>query len=201
MRVMMSLSFLPEVDMKRNLKIVFLSSLLVGFINVTQALGQPHQQPSEAPMAQRNFGGDPIRQLNLTPEQREQIRSIREQGRAERTVVNQRLGEASRALEEVLDSDSPDETVVEQRMREVAAAQAAAMRLRILTEVKIRRVLTSEQRTLLRTMRHQAHRDRRERRLDAPAERLRRREERNQRVQERRNSMAPRGDAQAKPTP
>ena len=65
-------------------------------------------------------------------------------------------GETYRALEEVLDADNPDETLVEQRMREVATAQAASMRMRILTEVRIRRVLTPEQLNTLRTLRQQA---------------------------------------------
>ena len=76
-------------------------------------------------------GGDPIRQLNLTPEQREQIRSIRQQMSMERAAINQRVAEANRALEAALDSDNPDEAAVEQKMRELAAAQADAMRMRI----------------------------------------------------------------------
>ena len=141
--------------------------------------GQTAQQQPAAPETQQGgVGGDPIRQLNLTPEQREQIRSIREHNKVERAAINERVRDSNLALEEALNSDNPDEAVVEQRVREVAAAQAAAMRMRILTEVRIRRVLTAEQRIILRSLQQQAKEIRRERLLVAPEERQQRREER-----------------------
>ena len=99
----------------------------------------------------------------MTPEQREQIRAIREGNKVERAEINQRVREANRVLEEALDSDNPDEAVVEQRMRDLGAAQAAAMRMRILTEVKIRKVLTREQLVILRNLRLQARQGDRQR--------------------------------------
>jgi Spy/CpxP family protein refolding chaperone len=80
-------------------------------------------------------------------------------------------------LEDALDTDTPDEASVEQRMRELSAAQAEAMRMRVSTEVKIRRVLTLEQRALLRSLRQQAQDLRRER-IEARGERQRRRQQR-----------------------
>lgn len=138
-----------------------------------QPTSPPQQALPEQPPQQGNFGGDPIRQLNLTPEQREQVRAIRESNKAERAEINLRVREANRALQEALDSDSLDEAVVEQRMRELGAAQAAAMRMRIQTEVKVRKVLTREQLVILRNLQLQAQQN----------ERLRRREERQQRRQ------------------
>ena len=122
---------------------------------------QDQQTTSEA--RQGGFGGDPIRQLNLTPEQREQIRTIRETNKVERAAIGVRVRDANRALEEALDSDEPDEAMVEQRMRELGAAQSEAMRMRILTEVRIRRVLTREQLKILRGLRLQARQTERER--------------------------------------
>jgi Spy/CpxP family protein refolding chaperone len=146
-------------------------------------------QPPNSPEAQPAAGGDPIRQLNLTPEQREQVRSIRQQTNGERTAINQRVGEANRALEAALDSDNPDESTVEQKMKDLAAAQADAMRMRISTEVKIRRVLTVEQRAILRALRLEARELQRER-LEIRDQRQRRREERpNPRNQ--RNGLGP----------
>lgn len=171
------------------------SSLSFGQTPQTQT-GSPQPQPGGAME-------DPIRQLNLTPEQREQIRSIRQQTNSERAAINQRVGEANRALEEALDSDNPDELRVEQHMRDLAAAQADAMRMRISTEVKIRRVLTVEQRALLRTLRQQAREMRRER-LEVRDERQRRREERQNVLRNQRNGVgpfAPDRDMQRKPRP
>jgi Spy/CpxP family protein refolding chaperone len=175
------------------------------FFFTAPALGQTvQQQESAAPdLQQRRLAGDPIQQLNLTPEQREQIRTIRQQNQTERATINERVRETSRALEVVLDSDSPEEAVVEQRMREAAAAQAAAMRMRILTEVRIRRVLTTEQRSLLRTLRQQANQMRRQRPLNGPDERLRRRQEQRS-LQSERNGISPlfpRRDAQKRVRP
>ena len=53
------------------------------------------------------------------------------------------------------------------------------MRMRILTEVRIRRVLTLEQRNTLRTLRQQARATRRERLQVKPEERQKRRQERS----------------------
>ena len=55
---------------------------------------------------------------------------------------------ASSALDQALDTD--DENLIEQRINEVATAQAAQLRMRIHTEMMIRRELTSEQLATLR---------------------------------------------------
>lgn len=193
-----------EVFMKHNEQLLTSLAALVFFIAAPSICGQTvqKQEPELPPSQQRRLAGDPVRQLNLTPEQRQQIRTIREQNQTERAAINERVRETNRALEAVLDSDSPDEGVIEQRMLEAAAAQAAAMRMRILTEVRIRRVLTSEQRNLLRTLRQQAKQFRRERPLNNP-ERLRRRDEQRS-LQNPRNSMGPlfpRRDAQRRARP
>jgi Spy/CpxP family protein refolding chaperone len=139
----------------RNNRLVFaLFAALVFFATISSVYAQAEQQQAAA--QQNGAIVDPIRQLNLTPEQREKIRSIREQTKAERVAITERIRETNRALEEILDADNPDEAVVEQQVRDAAAAQAAAMRMRILTEVRIRRVLTPEQIRMLRVFRQQA---------------------------------------------
>ena len=143
--------------MKHKVPVSLLIAAFLFFLAAPSDYGQvPQQQANQAETQQAAPQNDPIRQLNLAPEQREKIRSIREQNKSERAAINERTREAYRALEEVLDVDNPDETLVEQRLREVATAQAASMRMRILTEVRIRRVLTPEQLNTLRTLREQA---------------------------------------------
>jgi Spy/CpxP family protein refolding chaperone len=134
---------------------------------------------------------DPVRQLNLTAEQREQVRAIREQNKSERAAINQRVAEANRALEASLDVENPDEAVVEERVREVAAARASAMRMRILTEVRIRRVLTAEQRIVLRSLQQQAKEIRRQRLQNDRDEKQRCREERTPGSENQRNGIEP----------
>jgi Spy/CpxP family protein refolding chaperone len=178
--------------MKHNRKILTLLAALICFAAVPAASGQagpPAEQ--QTPESQPGGGGDPIRQLNLTPEQRQQIRSIREQNRDERARINESLREANEALNEALNSDEPVEGVVEQRLRDLATAQAAAMRMRVITEIRIRRVLTLEQRRILKTLQQEAIRNRQERRLDNAEDRQRRRQEQNRGLQNPRNGLGP----------
>ena len=177
--------------MKHNGRILTLLTLLavIGFPSAVAAVSAQTTQQAAAPQPQQG-GGDLIRQLNLTPEQVEQIRSIRENNKSERTAIKDHLDDANRALEEALNSESPDEAVVEQRLREVASAQASAMRMRILTEIRIRRVLTLEQRKLLRSLQQAAQQSRRERLLNNAEQRQERRDERPRGLNQR-NGLRP----------
>jgi Spy/CpxP family protein refolding chaperone len=98
---------------------------------------------------------DPIEQLNLTPDQRQRIRLLTQETREERQAANRRLREANIALDQAMDAEAIDENVVEQRINELAAAQAAQMRMRIHMELKIRRLLTAEQLATLKRLRLQ----------------------------------------------
>jgi len=98
---------------------------------------------------------DPIEQLRLTPEQRQRIRLIFEENKDERQSINRRVREANVALDQALDAEPIDENVIERRVNELATAQAAQMRMRIQTEVKIRRELRAEQLATLRHLRLQ----------------------------------------------
>ena len=95
---------------------------------------------------------DPIEQLRLTPEQRQRIRVILEQTKNERQVTNRRLREANIALNQALNADPVDESIVEQRVNELAAAQTAQLRMRIQTELKVRRELRPEQLAMLQRL-------------------------------------------------
>lgn len=99
---------------------------------------------------------DPIEQLRLTPEQRQRIRLIFEENKDERQSINRRVREANVALDQALDAEPVDENMIDQRVNSLAAAQAAQMRMRIQTEVKIRRELRPEQLATLRRLRLQA---------------------------------------------
>jgi len=98
---------------------------------------------------------DPITQLQLTPDQRQRVRLILEENKDERQSINRRVREANVALDQALDAETPDENVIEQRINDFAAAQTAQTRMRIHTEMKIRRELTPEQLITLRRLRLQ----------------------------------------------
>ena len=189
-----------SISQKTILSLVVAISVLVAAPSYSLGAHQQQQPDSQ----QRPPGDDPIRELNLSAEQRQRIRAIREQLRDERAAVNDRLRETNRALEEALDADNPDEATVEQRLRDVAAAQAASMRIRVLSEVRILRVLTPEQLAILRSLRRNARGFRRERQRDNI---LRRRDGFNgQRgLPNQRNGLGPtfprRGDPEPSPRP
>ena len=98
---------------------------------------------------------DPIEQLRLSPDQRQAVRRIVADSRLERQSANRRLREANVALDQALDAEPNDENLIEQRINEVAAAHAAQLRMRIHTEMKIRRILNPEQLATLRRLRLQ----------------------------------------------
>lgn len=99
-----------------------------------------------------------VRLLNLTPEQRARLADIRRQGEPETRELARRVRLARRALDEAIYADAADESLVEQRARELAAAQAALVRLRAAAELKVRRVLTPEQLQTFRELRRRAAR-------------------------------------------
>lgn len=88
---------------------------------------------------------DPIQQLRLTPEQRQRIRIIFAENKDDRQMANRRLREANAALDQALDADTPDERLIDQRINELAAAQANQTRMRVRMELQIRRELRPEQ--------------------------------------------------------
>lgn len=141
---------------------VFILAVVLTVPGVSFALVDNFQDPSA--QSQSN-APDLIQDLQLTPEQRQRIRAIREEMKDERATVNQRLQEANFALEQALYADNPDEALIEHRLRDATAAQAASIRMRIQTEMRIRRVLTREQVAIWRTLRQQSARSIRDLRI------------------------------------
>lgn len=137
-----------------------------------QGEGGSATQRREAEQQQRGPGGHGDRfqglkeRLNLSFDQIQQIKAIREQNREQWRVARQRLRQAQRALDEAIYSDNADEALIETHTREAAEAQTALLRMRALTELKIRRVLTQEQLNTLRTLRQQRIAEREQRMRD-----------------------------------
>lgn len=122
-----------------------------------QAAAQPPQEPG-ARQATRPRAGNLMRQLNLSRAQRLQLREIRRRREPEARELVRRVRLARRALDEAIYSDAAEDSLVEQRAGELAAAQAALLRLRAATELKVRRVLTAEQLRTFRELRLRAQR-------------------------------------------
>ena len=134
-----------EVTMRLTATLFMAVVLLLAATLRTQA-----QDPAQAVAAP-----DPIEQLRLTPEQRQRIRMVVNQTKEERQLTNLKVRQANIALDQALDAEPIDETLVEQRVSELATAQAAQLRMRIQMELRIRRELTPEQLATLRRLRLQ----------------------------------------------
>jgi Spy/CpxP family protein refolding chaperone len=122
-----------------------LLSLIVVLAAASFAMGQQEPAPTM----------DPIEQLRLTPEQRQAVRQIFADTRIERQTANRRLRETNLALDQAIDAEPADENLIEQRINDVATAHAAQLRMRIQTEIRIRRLLRPEQLATLRRLRLQ----------------------------------------------
>lgn len=134
-----------EATMKfRNLILLLATLLLISATSTANA------QDTAAPPIE-----DSINQLQLTPEQRQRIRMIFEENKTERQTTNRRLREAQISLTQALDAEPIDENAINQRVNDLAAAQAAQMRMRIQIELKIRRELSPEQLATWRRLRLQ----------------------------------------------
>jgi Spy/CpxP family protein refolding chaperone len=132
--------------------------MLVGFsISIEAQNTQQQQNAGDATQTQTQTQADQmLAPLNLMQDQIQKIRSINAELREERQAAGMRLRMAQRALTEAIQSPTPDETLISQRSKEVADAQANTIRLRSLTEARILQVLTPEQRIKLRELRQQA---------------------------------------------
>ena len=117
-----------------------------------QAQSVEPQQPS-VPTQQNNQVDQMLGPLNLTQDQVRRIRTINSELKDERQAANFRLRMAQRALSEAIQSPTPDETLIAQRSKDVADAQANTIRLRSVTEARVLQVLTPEQRMKLRDLR------------------------------------------------
>jgi Spy/CpxP family protein refolding chaperone len=133
-------------------------------------VGLEQGEPPAASQPQPARAENLMQRLNLSREQRQRLREIRRQSEPDVRAHTRRVRLARRALDEAIYADSLDEALVEQRARELTAAQSALVRLRAATELKIRRILTADQLQLFRTLRQQAQRQQQlQRRLNRTA--------------------------------
>jgi Spy/CpxP family protein refolding chaperone len=158
----------------RSMKLAVLAAAVVLFglcggiaAQTTQTENATAPAQTQTPELPANQVAD-LRPLGLTPTQIQSIRAINLELKDERQAAGMKLRQAQRALADAIESPTPNESLIEQRSREVAAAQANTIRLRSLTEARILQILTPEQRTRLREMRQRNLALRRERKQGAP---------------------------------
>ncbi len=122
-----------------------------------------------------------MRELNLTQEQVQQIRRINVERKPLMQQAQMKLRQANRALDAAIYADDANEDIIRERMKEAAAAQADLMRVKTLTEVMIRKVLTPEQLGKFRELRERLMQRQNENKDQPvrPIDRMRNRQNRN----------------------
>jgi Spy/CpxP family protein refolding chaperone len=154
-----------EMTLRSGRVIVAAIALLAGIWLPGKSQSPTPQQPDQAqsqPQISQATTQDVFGQLELSPEQVQKIRAINAELKDQRQAANQRLRLAQRALAEAVESSTPNETLIDQRSREVADAQSSVIRFRSLTESRVLQVLTPEQRARLREIRQRNQALRRE---------------------------------------
>ena len=117
-----------------------------------------------------------LRQLDLTAEQREQVRAVFEQHRAEQQAIRERAAAARRALREAELAQPLNEGVIREKAAELASVEADAAVLRAQVHSEVFRLLTPEQQAKARSLREQRDARRKER-LELRKQRLEQRQQ------------------------
>ena len=97
--------------------------------------------------------GPGFRELDLTDDQKSQIKAIGESHRAEFRAVGDKLRAAREGMRALIEADTLDESAVRAKSIEVAAAEAEAAILNAKVRTQTLQVLTSEQLAKLKELR------------------------------------------------
>jgi len=138
-------------------------SLAAGFVAVALAAGSGLVLAQDGPGPRRGPGGPPpagmrgpggpmgmgigagFRELDLTDDQKTQIKSIAESHQAEFKAVGDKMRAAREGMRALIEADTLDESAVRAKSVEVAAAEADAAILNAKVRAQTLQVLTSEQ--------------------------------------------------------
>lgn len=91
-------------------------------------------------------------ELDLTPAQREKVRDILDDGRAERDKLRARKREAIDQMHALLDRDPPDIDAIMRQAERIGAIKTDAHKIMLRTLLRIREQLSPEQRRELKTI-------------------------------------------------
>ena len=102
-------------------------------------------------------------QLGLELSQIQQIRRLNAERRPLMEAAQRRFREVNRALDAAIYADQLDEAEVQERLKEVQLAQTDVAKVRFLSELAIRKILTAEQLVRFRKLRQRFEKVRQER--------------------------------------
>ena len=159
--------------------LIFAAFLIIfAFLSVE---AQDEIPPNDAPVQNLKQPRRPnlLAELDLTPEQIQQIRRVNAEKKPLMQAAQQKMREANRNLDQAIYADNADEAVIQARLKDVQLAQAEIFKIRSMTEYAVRKILTPEQLVKFRELRSRfAERmenrpnQRRNRPMDAPNQKL-----------------------------
>ena len=121
------------------------------------ALAQDAPQRRGGPGGERMRGpgafGPELRALDLTDDQRAQLRKIREARQAEFKAAGEKLGAAREGMRALMEADPINESAIRAKSQEVAAAEAELAILNAKVRAESLQILTSEQQAKLKELR------------------------------------------------
>jgi Spy/CpxP family protein refolding chaperone len=108
-------------------------------------------------MDEQGFIRENAERLGLSDETRQAIEAIVDDSHARAAALHEEHGEARRALKDLLSQDSPDEAVVMGQADVLGRIETALSKHRLGTMLRIRALLTPEQRSQLLEIRREKH--------------------------------------------
>jgi periplasmic protein CpxP/Spy len=131
--------------------------MMAGAAPMLLAQDQPQQQRQERRgPGMRGMRGGPgmeFRGLDLSDDQRAQLRKIREARQAEFKAAGEKLGAARQGMRALIEADSINESAIRAKSQEVAAAEAEVAILNAKVRAESMQILTSEQQAKLKELR------------------------------------------------
>lgn len=124
-------------------------------------------------------------QLGLSREQIQQIRRINQERQPLMREAQERLRDATRALDQAIYADKLSEEDIQASLKDVQTAQAEVVKIRSMTELEVRKILTAEQLAKFIKLREEGMREREQRRMENED---RPNQQRNENRQRRRNN-------------
>jgi Spy/CpxP family protein refolding chaperone len=141
----------------------FKISLAAGLMAIAMAGTVPALMAQDAPQRRGGPGGErmrgpgafgpELRGLDLTDDQRAQLRKIREARQSEFKTAGDKLGAARQGMRALIEADSINESAIRAKSAEVAAAEAEVAILNAKVRAESLQILTSEQQAKLKELR------------------------------------------------
>ncbi|MBE7516454.1 MAG: periplasmic heavy metal sensor [Chloracidobacterium sp.] len=132
------------------------SVIVFTFAAAANAQDAPPQKAPAPPMSKGNpERGSFLMHLGLTAEQWADVKALYAKQKPVLQAAQHRLREATKSLDEAIYADTLNEPDVQQKLKETQEAQAEVARIRNISEVSIRKILTPEQLIRFRDLRKQ----------------------------------------------